>query len=397
MPLTYNNYSIDAEIGNANREMWENDLSFVANEEVKVYSRDWTVQTICDQIIQGNIDLNPKFQRRNAWNDARRSLLIESLVLDLPVPEIVLAANNEEKGKFIVLDGKQRLLTLLGFIQPETTNYWDKPILTSLPIKQNLNGMSYEDLLHDENFRAEKRKFDNASIRCTVIFGHRSEDLLYQIFYRLNANAVPLSSHELRQSLRKGHFSDYLIEITNDIEHLQPIHHVLGLDEPDKRLLDAEIILKFIAFRLFSKEYTGNLKLFLDNAMRKINLEWNQYEESVNNEYRIFNLAIERLKGIFGDFRQIGRWLKSDTFNRNLFDVKVLYFSIIPESNFESHKNDFLAAYRFLAKQETFISTLQAGTTSKKNYESRFTVFEQMINKVFHTHFHAQYFNLTEK
>ena len=72
----------------------------------------------------------------------------------------------------------------------------------------------------------------------------------------------------------------------------------MGLDEPDKRLLDAEIILKFIAFRLFSKEYTGNLKLFLDNAMRKINLEWNQYEEHVKNEYCIFNLAIERSSAV---------------------------------------------------------------------------------------------------
>lgn len=59
--------------------------------EIVVYSRDWTIDTIISQIEQKNIDLNPKFQRRNAWDDARRSMLIESLIAGLPVPEIVLA------------------------------------------------------------------------------------------------------------------------------------------------------------------------------------------------------------------------------------------------------------------------------------------------------------------
>src|SRR5262245_43129578 len=75
-----------------------------------VYSRDWTIETINNQIAQDNIDLNPKFQRRNAWNDDRRSKLVESLIAGLPVPEIVLAENPLKPKSFIVIDGKQRLL-----------------------------------------------------------------------------------------------------------------------------------------------------------------------------------------------------------------------------------------------------------------------------------------------
>src|SRR6266480_1757166 len=88
-----------------------------------IYSRDWTIETINNQIVQGNVDLNPKFQRRNAWTDDRRSKLIESLIIGLPVPEIVLAEHPVKQKSFIVIDGKQRLLTIAGFIDP-TIAYW---------------------------------------------------------------------------------------------------------------------------------------------------------------------------------------------------------------------------------------------------------------------------------
>lgn len=84
-----------------------------------VFSRDWTVATILNQIEQGNIDLNPGFQRRNAWNDKKRSKLIESIMIGYPIPEIVLAEDKNKRNSFIVIDGKQRLLTIAGFKNPE--------------------------------------------------------------------------------------------------------------------------------------------------------------------------------------------------------------------------------------------------------------------------------------
>ena len=73
----------------------EDEVSATDVGSLVVYSRDWTVETILTQIGRGNIDLNPNFQRRNAWNDLKRSKLIESLIIDLPVPEIVLAEDKD--------------------------------------------------------------------------------------------------------------------------------------------------------------------------------------------------------------------------------------------------------------------------------------------------------------
>jgi uncharacterized protein with ParB-like and HNH nuclease domain len=70
-----------------------------------LWSTDWTTETIISQLMKGNINLSPKFQRRNAWNDKRKSLFIESLFLGLPVPQLILAEDKNKKGSFIVIDG----------------------------------------------------------------------------------------------------------------------------------------------------------------------------------------------------------------------------------------------------------------------------------------------------
>src|SRR6478735_6597778 len=80
-----------------------------------VSGTDWTTETIVSQLKRGNIQLNPRFQRRDAWKLDRKSRFIESLIVGLPIPQIVLAESKSERGKFIVLDGKQRLLSIVQY------------------------------------------------------------------------------------------------------------------------------------------------------------------------------------------------------------------------------------------------------------------------------------------
>ena len=64
---------------------------FDAFNSAVVWGMDWTAETIANQLEKGNIDINPKFQRRDAWSQEEKSRLIESLMLGLPVPTIILA------------------------------------------------------------------------------------------------------------------------------------------------------------------------------------------------------------------------------------------------------------------------------------------------------------------
>jgi hypothetical protein len=205
---------------------------------ITVASRDWTVETIVRQVEQENIDLDPAFQRRNAWRDHRRSRLVESFVLGFPVPQLVLAENPRRRGTFIVIDGKQRLLTIAGLYLTSYRNYWANPRFSGLSVLTDLNGIGLDNFLKESQYSKDRRQLANADIRTTVITGFQDEDVLYDIFYRINTGSVPLSSQELRQVLNRGEFAKYLLEITSEPN---PLWNVLGIDAPDPRLRDCGV------------------------------------------------------------------------------------------------------------------------------------------------------------
>jgi hypothetical protein len=350
-----------------------------------VYSRDWTIETINNQITQKNIDLNPQFQRRNAWNDDRRSKLIESLIAGLPVPEIVLAENPEKPKAFLVIDGKQRLLTIAGFIDP-TIGYWKKSELKPLTLRPDLVGKTYDQIKNDANYGDDYRRFLKADIRCTVIGNVKNKDVLYDIFYRLNTGSVPLSTQELRQVLHKGPFADFLIRSTNSV---QPLHKVLGLSEPDARLRDAEILLRFISLLLFGDKYKGNLKVFLDDAMEMATDDWGKYEPLVTAVSDKLNHAIEALNEAFG-YHLIGRkyvggqW--EGRFNRVLFEVEAFYFRLLPPAKVKAGKQKFIARFCKLCDENSeFRSSIEATTKTNERYETRFRLFRDLVNESFGT------------
>lgn len=369
---------------------WNDELEQEAVSSEKslvVFSRDWTVETIASQIERGNIDLNPKFQRRNAWNDTRRSKLIESLLLGVPVPEIVLAEDKSRKNSFIVIDGKQRLLAIAGFIKPEK-GIWDAPALRGLKSRADLNGRKFSDFFNGESEKQEATDLLNSDIRCTVISNYSSSKVLYDIFYRLNTGSVPLSSQELRQVLNAGEFADYLIEKTNA---KIPLHSVLRLDGPDARLRDAELLLRFVSLRLFGSKYDGNLMPFLDGNMLEINKAWTEYESKVDKLYQAFNTATEFLLATFPPGK-VGRKYTSDKwetrFNRALFEVQVYYFSRVSPAQLEALDKPLVIStfQNFCNSDGEFQASIETSTKTIQNYETRFTKFQQVMNAALGLH-----------
>ena len=357
------------------------DLIDVNSSDVIVYSRDWTIETIYNQIILGNIDLNPNFQRRNAWTDEKRSKLIESIVMGYPVPEIVLAENPVKKRSYIVIDGKQRLLTIAGFINNSKYSYWDRPKLKKLDVRKELNGLGYEDINIDV-----RREFDNSSLRCTVITGFSDIQVLYDIFYRLNSGSVSLSTQELRQSLIPGDFANYLLEITNE---KQPIHDVMNIEGPDRRFRDIEIVLRLISFIKYPRNYNGNLKKFLDESMKCISDNWNAEKEDVTIIYEKINGAIGLLNKMFGEYKLIGRKYEGDKmlsrFNKVLFEVEVFFFLHL-DNSVEAYKDVFKSNLKQLCSEDAaFKDSIESSTKNMDNYRIRYSKFQDMVNRTFNT------------
>ncbi len=295
---------------------------------IVVAGTDWTTATVLDQLVRGNIQLNPRFQRRDAWNVTRKSRFIESIMLGFPIPQIVLASNEKERGKFIVLDGKQRLLTILQFYgRSETPN--NKFSLKDLEFRADLNGHTYEDLKSSLFSEDVLDPLDNQTIRTTLIRNWHTENFLYKIFLRLNVESTPLSPQELRQALHPGDFINFLDD--QSIKS-QALRKILKSKSPDFRMRDVELLLRYVAFHYFLSEYRGNLKAFLDMTCERLNKHWKEQNGDVHHTVCQFEKAVETTIDIFGEKKFSRMWLSDSKvyrsqFNRAILDVMVFYFS----------------------------------------------------------------------
>ncbi len=293
---------------------------------VVVTDSDWTAETVLSQVSKGNIVLNPRFQRREAWDVKRKSRFIESLIIGLPVPQLVLAEVPGTRGRFLVIDGKQRLLALAKFAA--STFAGEHYSLRSLDLRNDLNNMTWEEIRNDPRFVQDTAAFENAQIRTTIIRGWKNENALYLIFHRLNSGSVPLSPQELRHVLHPGQFIDFAFEYAENSDQLI---YLLGSNgKPDFRMRDVELLIRFIGYRFFLGFYQGDLKDFLDTTVKSLNETWGDHEDNIRDAAFECDQAIAFTVDIFGEHDSFGKWSTGGAerrFNRAVFDVMTYYFA----------------------------------------------------------------------
>jgi len=288
--------------------------------EAVLYSSDWTVETVISQLKNQNIEMNPRFQRRDAWTTRGKSRFIESALLGFPIPQIVLAEKKGVRGQFIVLDGKQRLLSLLQF-----TGNAEGPKngfrLSGLEVRTDLKARKFSQLEKDPERRNDLNAFFNNTIRTVVIRNWPDTNFLHVVFLRLNTGSVKLSPQELRQAMVPGHFSDYVDDTALASEHIK---RLLGRTTPDPRMRDVELLVRYLAFRRYLPTYTGRMKEFLDRTCEILNAAWEQEAASVRDDIEQFEAAVDTLIEIFGQ-ENLARKPGSRSFNRAIFDALIFF------------------------------------------------------------------------
>lgn len=366
-----------------------NEEETLGNQELSDYNQavtwgtDWTTETIVSQLKKGNIELNPEFQRRNAWNDEKRSSLIESLMLGIPVPQIILAENKEKKNSYIVIDGKQRLLALRHFFADKDDTQYKQLKLKGLGVITTLNGKTIDDIKEDVTINDFYCSLENQPIRTTIIKSWPNENFLYTIFFRLNTGSVKLSPQELRQALHPGPFLSYINEYTMQDN---PIRTILKIKEPDKRMRDVELILRYFAFKNYLPRYKGSFKEFMDEVCKVLNNRWEEDEVLLKKQLDDLKESIRFTNEVFGQnsFRVFknGDYLK--LLNRTIFDVFTVYFS--DESNrnkLTDKKEQVKTAFESLMTNDAdFASFTYVTTQDKLRTEYRFDKFNSQMNNI---------------
>lgn len=345
-------------------------------DNITTMTTDWTIETIVSQITKGNILLDPPFQRRIAWDDSRKSRLIESFIIGIPVPGIVLASKKGTKKEFIVIDGKQRLFSISSFLGNEF-------FLKNLTIRGDLQGKKFEDLED-----AERASLENTTMRSTVINSWKSDKALYSIFFRLNSGSLPLSPQELRKALIPGNTID---SIEAFIENSKGFRSIFGT-HPDKRMRDSEIILRYLAF---SREcvfgpankgdenclYKGNMKEFLDNATIFYNENPNELANRLSNFEKVLAICEE----IFGQdvFRKFSGGKVEPRINRAVYDIVTRFFSdkYVAEKSL-IFKENVKREFTILFKNDEFLRSVSTTTKSFEATALRFDSWGRKLSSI---------------
>jgi hypothetical protein len=219
-------------------------------------------------------NLQPEYQRRLRWDDKKKSRLIESFIMNVPIPPVFLY--EVELGRFEVMDGQQRLNAVVDFLTGRFS-------LSGLTIWPALNGRNYADLPP-----LIRRGLERAKLSAITLMsdsggpGENSLDLRAQVFERLNTGGERLNPQELRNSLYSGAFNRLVIALSAHPDFTKawdiPAHadNTLSDGKPSpelsdntlfKRMSDVEIVLRFFAFKEPDK-IAGSVRSMLDDAMK---------------------------------------------------------------------------------------------------------------------------------
>jgi 5-methylcytosine-specific restriction endonuclease McrA len=242
---------------------------------------DWTISALTDKLNRGNLELQPKFQREYVWSlrPELPSRLIESLLLRIPIPPIYLG--KMPGGRHEVIDGQQRLTTLVKFVRNEFS-------LCKLLRMGSLNGKLFKDLSPEQ-----QELILDEPIRTIVIDSAGNSDLRYEVFERLNRGSMALNEQELRNCVYRGPFNDLLAELEQD-----PVwRKVKGGIEPEWRFKEREMILRFFAFANRLPQYNGGLKAFLNEYMADYSP---RKEADLKTHAALFRQTMQNVYTVFG-------------------------------------------------------------------------------------------------
>ena len=357
-------------------------LDVIKFSEAVIWGTDWTTETIARQLEKGTIDLSPNFQRRDAWSNQEKSKLIESLMLGLPVPTIILAENKERRNTYIVIDGKQRLLSIRRFFATETKAQGFSPLkLSGLEILKDLNGKTCEQLREEGSEYIDN--LENQSIRTIIIKNWPDEEFLYTVFLRLNTGSKKLSPQELRQALIPG---PLLTDLDDKTANSSCIQKMLGNTSPDSRMKDVELALRYYGFKTNLDLYDGNLKRFLDETCRRINKEWDEKSGSLNTLFDELEQAIEFSYKIMDNNSPFSRYVRgicNNRFNKNIFELFTYYFSNESVRGLvENDKDHFIELFKKMNDDTGFLSAVSGTTKDIRKVAVRFELFWDILSEL---------------
>ena len=328
---------------------------------------DPPIKALVAEIREKELIVRPTFQRNMVWDRTRKSKFVESILLNIPIPTLFFA---DDENKKVVVDGQQRLLALKEFLD-------NAYALHGLEVLAPLNGKRFDDLTE-----RQQRIIRNRTLRCLVISAKSDSEIRFQVFERLNQGGVPLNAQEVRHCVYRGELNDLLHDLVKDPMWLR----LYGRTEPHPRMRDCELVLRFFAVRSVLPKYNPPLKRLLTNYMNANRHLTRLQEDDLRSA---FSRAVSGVAAVFpvGPFRRVATGEEGPDFERNInravFDIQMLSFEMIDREWLVGHATEVREAFFDLYRSDTdFVDSVSRATADKRRFEYRLHAWAQALKRI---------------
>jgi hypothetical protein len=324
----------------------------------------------------GELILQPEYQRNFVATSAISSRLIESVLMDVPIPIIYLA--EEQDGTYSVIDGQQRLSSFLFFMEGKTPDGQDFR-LSTLEVLKELNRKTFQ-LLSGE----EKRKIRNTSIPTIIIKKESDEDIKFAIFERLNTGSTKLNEDELRNTIYRGPY----ISLLKELSEFPLLHELFRKDEQRKRMEYRGHVLRFLALSERRHLYKSSMKQFCNKELRD-NIQIGT--EKANDYRKRFKHCLEACEQVFknkafrryqsGVNEESGDWIEN--VNMALYDLQMVGFVRYDKNQIMRKKDEiYEAMLNLMIENKDFQLLIAFKTSDTHNVEKRFRIWDDTLSAI---------------
>ena len=371
--------TVDINIEAEEKEQDENTDNY-PNLSIKIEQAQYSIFELKRKYDKDRICIDPDFQRNLLWTNKQKSELIESVIMQIPLPLIYLAEN--EDGKLVVVDGRQRLTTFFQFLDNEFR-------LKDLKILPQINGMNFNELEESHLYSRYVTIIEDTQLVVQIIKYPTKDRVRFDIFDRVNRGGTPLNKQEMRNALYQGNATKLLDELSK----MKSFKDATGGAISPKHMKDKYVILRALCFYLL---WRGNI---LDKNKKRMEYR-SDMEELLGAGMNLFNKmdlnSIFLLKQLFDrTMTRAYQCLGKDGFripsngkirrpiSMTLFETLFYYFTCFDKtsvSNLEMKKGVVE-----LLQDEEYLRSLQHSVDSSVNVKKRFgkvkEKYKEIINR----------------
>jgi hypothetical protein len=358
----------------------DNQLQIDENDKKEVVSQtqDIALRDFLSRKIDGELNIQPDYQRNYVATDQIASKYVESILMQAPIPTIYLA--EEEDNTLSVIDGQQRLTSLLSFIEGKYPDGREFK-LKGLEVLKELNRKSFKDL--DKSLQ---RKIKNASLHTTIIKKNSNNDIKFDMFERLNTGSIKLNEDELRNTVYRGSY----VKLLSELENNSVLHGIVKKDNWKNRMLYRGMILRFFAISEKSyMNYQQPMKQFCNKELR----DNRNMDDSKSKEYKEkFLHCLDLVNTVFGDkaFRKYvpqngdkkGFWAMGQV-SMALFDMQMVGFRNFTKSQILSKADEIRdGILDLMINNVEFQNLILIRTSNTDNVKRRFRIYMDMLESI---------------